>query len=185
MQNIMDVTVAVGSTARWTVTFDHGSKLMQVAQGDRDSLAAGLRKLFTESTEENLCLLERGFAVGNRPPTSLLKLWEILLRQDCTIAEYFEGAIPLVEGREWCSVIDDALRRWIGVATHHTGIFRPRLDVIYMMPRGHLSALMRERPFGFTIHGFVYQGSVSVKCACMLCEYKCCMLVCLMLSAAC
>jgi hypothetical protein len=46
----MDVTMAVGSTARWTVTFDHGSRLMQVAQGDRDSLAAGLRKLFTEAT---------------------------------------------------------------------------------------------------------------------------------------
>jgi hypothetical protein len=118
--------MAEGSTARWTVAYEHGSALLQVAQADRDCLVAGCRKLFTEANEENLRLLERGFAVPSRPPTTLLKLWEILCRQECSIAEYFEGAIPLVEGREWCSVIDDALRRWIGVATHHTGIFRPR-----------------------------------------------------------
>jgi hypothetical protein len=74
---------------------------------------------------------------------------------------YFEAAIPLIDGREWCGAEGDVLKLNIAVATHHTGIYRPRLDVIYMWPKEHQTVLMRERPLGLTIHGYVHHGEVS------------------------
>jgi hypothetical protein len=66
-----------------------------------------------------------------------------------------------VDGREWCEAAGDVLKLNIAVATFHTGIYRPRLDVLYMWPKDHESVLMRERPLGLTIHGYVHQGAVS------------------------
>jgi hypothetical protein len=161
MQNTVDITMAEASTARWTVAYDHGIALLRIARADCDCLISGCRMLFTEAIEENPRLLGRDFGVPSRPPTTISKLCEIMCRQERSIPEYFEGLIPLVDGMEWCDVTDDALRRWIGIANHHTWIFCPRLDVIYMLPKGHLTTLTRERPVGFTIHGYVYDGTVS------------------------
>jgi hypothetical protein len=86
----------------------------------------------------------------------------MILHDDPPVQLYFEGAIPLIGDREWCSVEGDVLRNHITVSTFHTGMFRLRLDVIHLWPKGHESVLMRERPLGLAMHGFVYHGEVSL-----------------------
>jgi hypothetical protein len=115
----------------------------------------------TQELDKNLVLMERGFALTNQEPASIATLWEMILYQDVPMQMYFEAAIPLVDGREWCEAEGDVLKLNISVATHHTGIYRPRLDVIYLWPKEHQTVLMRERPLGLTIHGYVHHGGVS------------------------
>jgi hypothetical protein len=150
------------TSARWTVEFQLGNAFIPVTLERRAILMDGWFALFSQHLERNLRFLERGFAVPNQEPTSLTGLWEMILHDDPPTQLYFEGAIPLIGDREWCSVEGDILRNHIAVSTFHTGMFRLRLDVIYLWPKGHETVLMRERPLGLTIHGFVYHGEVSL-----------------------
>jgi hypothetical protein len=149
-------------TPRWSVSFEHGNTVLTVSPQHRNDLADGWFALFSQEQEKNLVLMERGFALTNQEPASITTLWEMILYQDVPMQLYFEAAIPLVDGREWCEAEGDVLKLNISVATHHTGIYRPRLDVIYLWPKEHQSVLMRERPLGLTIHGYVHHGEVSL-----------------------
>jgi hypothetical protein len=151
----------INVTPRWSVTFEHGNAVINVSQQHMQDLANGWHSLFIEENEKNLVLMERGFGLVNQEPASLAALWDMILNQDVPRHLYFEAAIPLVDGREWCEAAGDVLKLNIAVATFHTGIYRPRLDVLYMWPKDHESVLMRERPLGLTIHGYVHQGAVS------------------------
>jgi hypothetical protein len=105
--------------------------------------------------------MQQGYAVPGEPSVSLTEIWEAILSPDISVLRYFEGAIPLIDDREWFRCIPDALREHLDIATFHTGIFRPRFDVIYMWPAGYQTALMYERPLGLTQYGYVYHGTVS------------------------
>jgi hypothetical protein len=152
----------INVTPRWSVAFEQGNAVVNVSPQHVQDLANGWFALFSFEREKKFVLMERGFGLTNQEPASIAALWEMILNQDVPKQLYFEGAIPLVDGREWCEVEGDVLRLNISVATHHIGIYRPRLDVIYLWPKDHESVLMRERPLGLTVHGYVHHGAVSL-----------------------
>jgi hypothetical protein len=152
----------INVTPRWSVAFEQGNAVVNVSPQHVQDLANGWFALFSFEREKKFVLMERGFGLTNQEPAAIATLWEMILNQDVPKQLYFEGAIPLVDGREWCEVEGDVLRLNISVATHHIGIYRPRLDVIYLWPKDHESVLMRERPLGLTIHGYVHHGAVSL-----------------------
>jgi hypothetical protein len=148
-------------SARWTAVFDYGSGRVSISAEARANLMDGLDGLFSGFPAGTLNLMQQGFAVPGEPSVSLTEIWEAILSPDISVLRYFEGAIPLVDDREWFRCIPDALREHVDIATFHTGVFRPRFDVIYMWPAGYQTALMYERPLGLTQYGYVYHGRVS------------------------
>jgi hypothetical protein len=103
----------------------------------------------------------QGFAVEGAAQRSVLQLWEYFKNPSTPWTHYYDGAMCQVDGREWIRWTLDVLGRYPDMWSYQGGTLRTRRDVMFMYPKGHVTALQTERPLGLVQQLYCFEGHVS------------------------